>query len=129
MSTALEDTRRKSVAAAVWQAAELDGVIQKRYLFSYFRHWVMFNLLPPDDPVREIRWATISNLHSALSVDAHVFGFDDIDTASLVRGEFQFWQQQLGGFDLDAFADKSSAQLPDFGSQVHPFHSLDLHGC
>ena len=116
MSTALEDACKKSVAPAVWQAAVLSGATQRRYLFLYFRHWVVFNLLPPDDPVREIRRATTSNLHSALSVDAHVFGFDDIDTASLVRGEFQSWQQRLGGFDLDAFADKSTAQLPDFGS-------------
>ena len=58
-----------------------------------------------------------------------VFGFDNIDTVLLVWGKFQFWQQRLGGFDLDTFVDKSTAQLLDFGLQVCPFHSLDLHGC
>ena len=106
----------KHDAPAVWQAAELAGIVQKRYLFTYFRCSVACNLLPPDDPFRVVRRDNISHLSSTLSVDAHIFGFKNIDTASLVRGEFRFSQQRLGGFDLDVFTNKSSAQLSDCGS-------------
>lgn len=130
MSTALRNARTEPVTPAARQAAEFAGrKVWRRYLLRCFRHWALCPT-PPCHPVRVARWDTVQQLplHSWFSLDAHTFGLPDIDSASIVQGEFQYWQQLLGGFDLDMFTSATSALLPDFGSKVRPFNTLDLCG-
>ena len=65
---------------------------------------------------------------SSLSRDSYAFGVQCFDKCRITRSEFSYWQQKLGGFDLDAFASDEHHVVPDYGSKARPFSTLDLRG-
>ena len=65
---------------------------------------------------------------SSLSPDSYAYGVQCFDKCRISKSEFSYWQQKLGGFDLDAFASDEHHVVPDYGSKARPFSALDLRG-